>query len=72
VTLALAWDARTIYFAFADPAGKDPYATPGYALASAEFGEAVENSRGIGFQPVKIQLEFCKTRFGLTKTGQNR
>jgi hypothetical protein len=55
VTLALAWDARTIYFAFADPAGKDPYATPGYALASAEPEEAVKNSRGIGFQPVKTQ-----------------
>ncbi len=38
VTLALSCDARTIYFAFADPTGKDPYTLPGYARAPAEPG----------------------------------
>ncbi|HNQ88688.1 MAG TPA: hypothetical protein PKM73_08750 [Verrucomicrobiota bacterium] len=38
VTLALAFDARTIYFAFADPAGKDPYARPGYAREPGQPG----------------------------------
>jgi hypothetical protein len=38
VTLALSFDAKTIYFAFADPAGKDPYTRPGYALAPVEPG----------------------------------
>jgi hypothetical protein len=38
VTLALSFDARTIYFAFADPTGKDPYTLPGYAQAPAEPG----------------------------------
>ena len=37
MTLALSADARTAYFAFADPSGADPYTLPGYnmALASA-------------------------------------
>lgn len=38
VTLALSFDARTLYFAFADPAGKDPYSLPGYAQAPAARG----------------------------------
>ena len=38
MTLALSFDARTVYFAFADPAGKDPYTLPGYAMAPAEPG----------------------------------
>jgi len=38
VTLALSFDAQTIYFAFADPTGKDPYTLPGYAQAPAEPG----------------------------------
>lgn len=38
VTLALSFDAQTIYFAFADPAGRDPYTLPGYAKAPAELG----------------------------------
>jgi hypothetical protein len=38
VTLSLSFDARTIYFAFADPAGKDPYMLPGFAQAPAEPG----------------------------------
>ncbi len=38
VTLALSFDARTIYFAFADPAGKDPYARPGYAREPGQPG----------------------------------
>ena len=38
VTLSLAFDAKTIYFAFADPAGKDPYTLPGYARATAAAG----------------------------------
>ncbi len=38
VTLALDADARTIYFAFADPSGADPYDSPGYVQATAEPG----------------------------------
>jgi len=38
VTLALSFDARTIYFAFADPAGRDPYARPGYAREPGQAG----------------------------------
>ena len=38
VTLSLSFDAKTIYFAFADPAGKEPYTLPGYAMAPAEPG----------------------------------
>ncbi|MBI5383553.1 MAG: hypothetical protein HZA90_02580 [Verrucomicrobia bacterium] len=36
VTLSLSFDARTIYFAFANPKGKDPYTLPGYAMAPVE------------------------------------
>jgi len=35
VTLSLSFDARTIYFAFADPTGVDPYTLPGFARAPA-------------------------------------
>lgn len=38
VTLSLSCDAKTIYFAFADPAGADPYTLPGYARAAAKPG----------------------------------
>ncbi len=38
VTLALSFDAKTIYFAFADPTGKEPYTLPGYAKTPAESG----------------------------------
>ena len=38
VTLALSYDARTIYFAHADPSGKDPYDSPGFVQAPAERG----------------------------------
>ncbi len=38
VTLALSFDARTLYFAFANPAGEDPYTLPGYAKVPAEPG----------------------------------
>ena len=38
VTLALSYDARTIYFAHADPSGEDPYDSPGFVQASAERG----------------------------------
>lgn len=38
VTLALSADATTVYFAFADPAGADPYTLPGYGLAPAPAG----------------------------------
>ncbi|MCR4411992.1 MAG: hypothetical protein NUV77_06150 [Thermoguttaceae bacterium] len=38
VTLALSYDARTIYFAYADPTGEDPYTLPGYARAPASPG----------------------------------
>ena len=33
MTLALSADAQTVYFAFADPTGADPYPLPGYRLA---------------------------------------
>ncbi len=33
VTLSLSFDGQTIYFAFADPKGMDPYTLPGYARA---------------------------------------
>ncbi len=36
VTLALGFDAKTVYYAFADPTGKDPYTSAGYAPAPAE------------------------------------
>ncbi len=35
VTLAQSFDAKTVYFAFADPTGRDPYTLPGYAQAPA-------------------------------------
>jgi hypothetical protein len=35
MTLSLSADAKTIFFAFADPAGADPYTLPGYLLASS-------------------------------------
>jgi hypothetical protein len=35
VTLALSPDAKTIFFAFADPSGADPYTQPGYGLEPA-------------------------------------
>jgi hypothetical protein len=38
VTLSLSSDASTAYFAFADPAGSDPYTLPGYGLARAPAG----------------------------------
>lgn len=38
VTLSLSHDARTAYFAFADPCGKDPYDSPGFVQGSAEPG----------------------------------
>jgi len=38
VTLSLSFDAETIYFAFADPRGTDPYTLPGYAQAPAAAG----------------------------------
>ncbi|MBN2477012.1 MAG: hypothetical protein JXB62_20560 [Pirellulales bacterium] len=38
VTLSLTPDAKTIYFAFADPTGADPYRLPGYARAPAKAG----------------------------------
>jgi len=38
VTLSLSFDAQTVYFAFADPRGQEPYTLPGYALAPAEPG----------------------------------
>jgi hypothetical protein len=38
VTLALSFDAKTVFFAFADPAGRDPYTLPGYAKVPAEPG----------------------------------
>ncbi len=38
VTLALGFDASTAYFAFADPAGRDPFAQPGYMRAPAAAG----------------------------------
>lgn len=31
VTLALSYDAETLYFAYADPTGEDPYESPGFA-----------------------------------------
>ena len=36
VTLALSCDAKTIYFAYADPAGQDPYDSPGFEQALPE------------------------------------
>jgi hypothetical protein len=39
VTLSSSYDAKTLYFAFADPSGKDPYTLPDYALAPAAPGE---------------------------------
>jgi hypothetical protein len=36
VTLSLSFDARTVYFAFANPAGEDPYTLPGYAKSPAK------------------------------------
>ncbi|MHB8972891.1 MAG: hypothetical protein ACYC3X_17655 [Pirellulaceae bacterium] len=36
VTLALSHDAQTIYFAYADPTGRDPYDSPGFVQAPAE------------------------------------
>lgn len=38
ITLSLSFDAETIYFAFADPRGTDPYTLPGYAKAPAAAG----------------------------------
>ncbi len=38
VTLALSFDARTAYFAFADPRGEDPYALSDYARAPGRPG----------------------------------
>ncbi len=38
VTLALSYDAQTIYFAYADPSGQDPYDSPGFVQAPAELG----------------------------------
>ena len=38
VTLALSFDARTIYFAFADPSGTDPYTLPHFQQAPAAPG----------------------------------
>jgi hypothetical protein len=38
VTLALSPDGNTIYFAFADPSGTDPYTLPGFAQAQATPG----------------------------------
>ncbi len=38
VTLAISFDAKTIYFAFAEPTGTDPYTLPGYAQAAAKSG----------------------------------
>jgi hypothetical protein len=38
VTLSLSYDAVTIYFAFADPKGKDPYTLPGYAMEPRTAG----------------------------------
>ena len=38
VTLALSFDAKTVYFAFADPRGKEPYTLPGYAKVTGEPG----------------------------------
>ncbi|MHB9065572.1 MAG: HzsA-related protein [Pirellulaceae bacterium] len=38
VTLALSHDAQTIYFAYADPSGEDPYDSPGFVQAPAEPG----------------------------------
>jgi hypothetical protein len=35
MTLSLSPDAGTVYFAFADPTGRDPYTLPGYGLAPA-------------------------------------
>ncbi len=38
VTLSLAGDARTVYFAYADPSGKDPYDSPGFVQELPEPG----------------------------------
>jgi len=38
VTLSLSFDAKTVYFAWADPTGKEPYTLPGYAMAPAQPG----------------------------------
>jgi hypothetical protein len=38
VTLGLSFDAKTVYFSFADPKGTDPYTLPGYGKVSAEAG----------------------------------
>ena len=38
VTLALSGDARTVYFAHADPSGEDPYNSPGFVQAPARRG----------------------------------
>ncbi|MBM4020582.1 MAG: hypothetical protein FJ288_20065, partial [Planctomycetes bacterium] len=38
VTLSVSFDAKTVYFAWADPTGKEPYTLPGYAMAPAEPG----------------------------------
>jgi hypothetical protein len=38
VTLALDYDAQTLYFAFADPTGAEPYTLAGYAQAPAVAG----------------------------------
>lgn len=38
VTLSLSFDAKTVYFAWADPTGKEPYTLPGYAMAPVEPG----------------------------------
>lgn len=38
VTLALSADAATVYFAFADPSGADPFTLPGYGVAPAAAG----------------------------------
>lgn len=38
VTLALSHDAKTVYFAYADPSGRDPYDSPGFVQGAAEPG----------------------------------
>lgn len=36
VTLSLSFDAQTVYFAFADPTGQDPYTLPHYQQTTAQ------------------------------------
>ncbi|MBE0537244.1 MAG: hypothetical protein IH624_16395, partial [Phycisphaerae bacterium] len=38
VTLSMSFDGKTLYFSFADPAGKDPYSLPGYERMPTEAG----------------------------------